>query len=78
MTSRTGKKNFKKAVSEETPIEIILINKISDHISDEISRLKYDTTLSSTFCVKLNEATLNTISTDVRVIAKLIVDKIEK
>ncbi|CAG8810938.1 15629_t:CDS:1, partial [Dentiscutata erythropus] len=44
----------------------------------EISRLEYNTTLSSTFCVKLDEATLNTIGTDIRVMAKLIVDEIEE
>ncbi|CAG8797077.1 21120_t:CDS:1, partial [Dentiscutata erythropus] len=40
--------------------------------------LEYDITLSSTFCVKLDEATLNTIGTDVRVMAKLILMKLRK
>ncbi|CAG8470522.1 8793_t:CDS:2 [Dentiscutata erythropus] len=37
------------------PEAFIYENKLNktDHISDEIGRLEYDTTLSSTFCVKL-------------------------
>ncbi|CAG8624372.1 2217_t:CDS:2, partial [Racocetra fulgida] len=63
--TRVEKRNFKKAAnidSEETPIEIILINEISNYISDEIDRLESDTALFSTFCIKLDEATLNAFS----------------
>ncbi|CAG8715364.1 13128_t:CDS:2, partial [Racocetra fulgida] len=63
-----GKASTKKNVSsdninsEETPIETIFIEEISNHIADLISGLEHNEMLSSTFCVKLDEAMLSTIA----------------
>ncbi|CAG8672132.1 19946_t:CDS:1, partial [Racocetra persica] len=80
-TSRAKKKIYEKVADtniKEAPIEIIIIDKISDYISNMINGLEYDTALFSTFYVKLDKIILNTVGVDVRVIAKLIINKIEK
>ncbi|CAG8738391.1 1460_t:CDS:2, partial [Racocetra fulgida] len=64
---------------EETFIEMILFDEISNYVSDMINRLgEYDTLLVSTFCIKLNKATLKATDTEVEIMAKLIVDEIEE
>ncbi|CAG8695212.1 4702_t:CDS:2, partial [Cetraspora pellucida] len=82
--ARAGKASTRKNASadnvnsEETPVETIFIEEISNHIADLISGLEHDEMLSSTFHVKLDEATLCAVGTNVGVMAKLIVDEIEE
>ncbi|CAG8576602.1 34173_t:CDS:2, partial [Racocetra persica] len=64
--------------SQKAPIEIIAIDEINNYIFDMINGLENDTALFSTFYVKLDEATLNAVGIDVRVMAKLIIDEIEE
>ncbi|CAG8531326.1 12949_t:CDS:2 [Racocetra fulgida] len=64
--------------SEGAPIEIIAINKINNYIFDMIDGLEHNTTLFSIFYVKLNEATLNSVGNNVRIMAKLIIDEIKE
>ncbi|CAG8759788.1 6501_t:CDS:1, partial [Cetraspora pellucida] len=80
-TNRAKKKKFKKLAdidSKEAFIKIIAINEINNYISDIINRLEHNTALFSTFYIKLDEVTLNTIGIDVRVMAKLIINEIEE
>ncbi|CAG8712669.1 3462_t:CDS:1, partial [Racocetra fulgida] len=75
-------KNFEKATNiddEETSMEMISFDEISNYVSDMINGLgEYDTLLVSTFCVKLDKATLKAIGTEVGIMAKLIVDEIKE
>ena len=83
-TSRAEKKGSKKNAlvdntdGEESPVEILSIDEINSYVADTISGLERDVALFLTFRVKLNEATLTTVGTDVRVMAKLIIDEIEE
>ncbi|RIB11490.1 hypothetical protein C2G38_2203306 [Gigaspora rosea] len=80
-TNRAKKKKSKQIAnidSEKAPIEIIEIDKINNYISDMIDGLECNTTLISTFYIKLNEATLNAIGIYIRIMAKLIIDEIEE
>ncbi|KAF0519156.1 ATP-dependent DNA helicase pif1 [Gigaspora margarita] len=80
-TNRAEKKKSKEIAdidSKEAPIEIIVIDKINNYISDMIDGLEHDTALSSTFYVKLDEATFNAVGNDIRIMARLIIDEIEE
>ncbi|CAG8567382.1 11559_t:CDS:2 [Dentiscutata erythropus] len=80
-TIRAEKKNSEKVAntnSEEASIKIIAINEINNYISNIIDRLEHDTALFSVFYIKLDELTLNSVGVDIRVMAKLIIDEIEK
>ncbi|CAG8764035.1 10563_t:CDS:1, partial [Dentiscutata erythropus] len=51
---------------------------ISDYIADTTANLEPDDSLILAFCVKLDEDTLSAADVNVRMIAKLIVDEVEK
>ncbi|CAG8604648.1 15915_t:CDS:2, partial [Gigaspora rosea] len=46
------------------PVKPISIEEISNYIADLISSLEHDAMLSSTFYVKLDEATLRAVGTE--------------
>ncbi|CAG8786521.1 43781_t:CDS:2 [Gigaspora margarita] len=83
-TSRAEKRNTKKnkllndSDLEQMFIEIISIQEISNYIANAIDDLNDYAELSLTFCVRLDEDTIKDIDRNVRIIAKLIIDKIEE
>ncbi|CAG8564321.1 10959_t:CDS:2, partial [Racocetra fulgida] len=82
--SRVEKRNTKKNKllgdfnPEQTFVKIISVQEISNYITNAINDLDDHAELSLTFCVRLDEATINDIDADVRVMAKLIIDEIEE
>ncbi|CAG8660528.1 12100_t:CDS:1, partial [Dentiscutata heterogama] len=82
--SRAEKRNAKKNKSlddsdlEQVFIEIISIQKINNYIANAIDDLNDYAELSLTFCVRPDEATIKDINTDIRIMAKLIINKIEE
>ncbi|CAG8617151.1 11814_t:CDS:1, partial [Cetraspora pellucida] len=52
--------------------------KINNYIKKMINSLNNYDKLSFTFCVQLNETTTNNINVNVRIMTRLIIDKIEE
>ncbi|CAG8516326.1 20758_t:CDS:1 [Cetraspora pellucida] len=78
--TRTGKKS--KLISslniENTFIKIILIQEVSQYIMNTINDLEDCVKLFLVFYIQLNKATINDADSNVKTIAKLIIDKIEE
>ncbi|CAG8529207.1 15954_t:CDS:1, partial [Cetraspora pellucida] len=62
----------------ESTIKLIFFQEISEYITNAIDNLEYNAELSLSFHVQLDENTLNNIKTDIRIMTKLIIDKIEE
>ncbi|CAG8460484.1 9539_t:CDS:1, partial [Cetraspora pellucida] len=62
----------------EPTIELISFQEISEYITKAIDNLEYNAEFSFSFCIQLDENTLDNIETDVRIMAKLIIDEIEE
>ncbi|CAG8783215.1 7266_t:CDS:1, partial [Cetraspora pellucida] len=82
--SRAKKRNAKKNKSlddsdlKQAFIKIISIQKISNYITNIINDFNDHAELSLIFRVQCNKATIKDIDADVRIMAKLIIDKIEE
>ena len=64
--------------NKETLVKIIFIQEIRSFIAYMIDSIEHVDELFLTFYVKLDEATLCAIGTDIRSMDKLIVDEIEE
>ncbi|CAG8761517.1 3192_t:CDS:1, partial [Dentiscutata erythropus] len=62
----------------ETFVETILINEVSDYIANTTDNLENHTKLSLTFHIRLDKITLSGVGTNVKLMAKLIIDEIEE
>ncbi|CAG8658211.1 13977_t:CDS:2 [Dentiscutata erythropus] len=67
-----------KLYNEKTIIEVIFVQDISNYIANAIADLENHSKLSLAFSISFDEVTLNTVGTDVKTMAKLIIDEIEK
>ncbi|CAG8655051.1 1982_t:CDS:2, partial [Racocetra fulgida] len=83
-TLRTNNKTIKQSELvgdpniEQPTIKLIFFQEISKYIIVAINDLEYNAELSHSFCIQLDENTLNNIETDVKIMAKLIIDEIEE
>ncbi|CAG8833767.1 38156_t:CDS:1, partial [Gigaspora margarita] len=77
MTKVKDKPVEKDKLDNEKAIIIISVQDISDYIANTIDNLENHSKLSLAFGIRFDEVTLNTVGTDVKAIAILIIDEIE-
>ncbi|CAG8775533.1 25377_t:CDS:2, partial [Dentiscutata erythropus] len=63
---------------KEEPIEIISLHEVSDYIANAINNLENQAKLSLTYHIRLDDAILSEVGTDVKLMTKLIIDEIEE